>query len=712
MISQYLIIIMLTEVVSLWWQVLLYIVGHLQEFSPEALSLLPTYLRRWLFLHLPVADVCLLEGTSMSNGLDMDQIWEELYKARLLVVKQDNIGRLTKFSWKEQYCYDLWMCIFDHVRPSLADNSARSVRQWIVRRRMAARQSRRSTIQSWNRCSSSLKHMLLTRFFGTSIELVQNIQKFKNIKIFGISQVNCDKCVHVMICPQRYVHHCTLSENLNFLKIISFFWVYFHHKPDYIRLSVNGLSMASSDLSKIILTSHPDILSLPFSEMNSLDIQPVSEFSSELSKTVITSVSIPLKVLKVNLSSNTDLESLYPLKSIEKLVLYGLKNTGISLRRFRRCTLSVNHVDSQNISIQPLLSNHLTHLSICRCSEWNKVFSQLPALLFNLPNFRNFSMLDMTLSGQTFNEIFGVFVSSLLPLTLEYKNCTIFEDVDESQPKLLSFAIIQDLHDSSSLEKPNALSSTVIEDLHDRSSLEQPNALEELPEVNFCPKNLVLKLKSNETIIPTFIRKLETLPLQSLIIGNDLIKEAAFLKRINVQVFHVECLINDSSLMLLPTVLALQGVDQIKLTYLLNGRRYTGYIFSDYSKEGDELVQQFNSILHYHHNLCSIVFDCGGLVSINKQMLSILLEGVMTLHYLSDLSLDFKSLGKREQCHLRPVYDAWIKCAGGKKMKKICFKEVIDLSMEEMTEIAQDVEGYVGKSDDIVAEDMTVDFKD
>ena len=698
---------MLTQVVSLWWQVLLYIVGRVEDFSPEALSLLPTYLRRWLFLHLPVADVCLLEGTSMSNGLDMEQIWEELYKARLVVVKQNNIGRLTKFSWKEQYCYDLWMCMFDHITPSLVDNSTRSVRQWIVRRRMAARRSRRSTIQSWNRCSSSLKHMLLTRFFGTSIELVQNIQKFKNTQIFSISQVTCDKCVHVMICPQRYLHHC---KNLNFLKITSFFWIYFHYKPDYIRLSVNGLSTACSDLSKIILISHPDILSTPFSEMNSLDIQPVSDNSSEVLKTVITSVSIPLKVLKINLSSNTNLENLYPLKSIEKLVLYGLKNTGISFRRFRRSTLSINHVDSQNISIHPLLSNNLTHLSICRCSEWNNLFSQLPALLFNLPNFRNFSMLDMTLSGQTFNEILSVFVSSPLPLTLEYENCTIIEDFDESQPKLLGIRVFEDLHDSSLLEKPNALSTTVIEDLHDRSSLEQPNALEELPEINNCPKSLVLRLQSHETILST-LRKLETLPLQSLIIGNDLFKEVAFLKRINVQVLHVECVINDSSLMSLPTVLALQGVSQIKLTYLLNGR-HTGYIFSDYSKEGDELVQQFNSILHFHHNLCSLVFDCGGLNSINEQMLSILLEGVMTLSYLSDLTLDFKNLGKREQCHVRPVYDAWMKCAGGKKMKRICFKEVIDLSMDELTEIAQDIEGYVGKSDDSIAEDMAVDFKD
>ena len=624
---------MLTQVVSLWWQVILYIVGHLEEFSPEALALLPTSLRRWLFLHLPVADVCLLEGTSMSNGLDMDQIWEELYKARLLVVKQDKTTLHYKLTWKEQYCHDLWICVNDHVQP---------VQQYLCSQ---VSQKVHKT-NHWRMCHrASLKHLLLTQLFGASANIIQTIQESIYIPIFGISQVTCNTCVHIMICPQRYVHHCTLSEKLSFLKTTGYFWIYFRNKPDFIRLNSKALPLSCSGLSQLILMAHPDVLFIPFSKVNFLAIHPIDERDTVLNA-VVAIVNIPLKVLKVYYHF-TCLQQLYRIKSSE-LILYGLKKT-------------------PNVSIKPLLSNHLIHLTICHCNKWCKAFSQLATHLFTMPNFRKLSLLDDYFWPQDFHEIFIAFAISPLPLTLECENCIV--------------------------------------------DGEFPNLLEDLPKINNSLKNLVLKFKVScykefQSLHIPALSLLEILPLQSLVVGNELLHELASLKRLNVQILKIEFFISNYFLEVLSMVLAFQGIRQIELT--LNLTALSRFYFLDISSNvksqggtGHEVVQQFLTVLdsHQHRSLCSLTFDCEGLCYVeNKQLLTFLLEGVMTLHYLRDLTLDFKKIETSGQCHLRSVYDAWMKCARGKKMKKICFQEVIDLSMEELSEIAEEIEGTMVNS--------------
>ena len=622
---------MLTQVVSLWWQVILYIVGHLEEFSSEALALLPASLRRWLFLHLPVADVCLLEGTSMSNGLDMEQIWEELYKARVLVVKKDKTTLRNKLTWKEQYCHDLWICVNEHTQPRF-----RYVCGFDIEGQLAHK------IHHWRKCNtSSMKHLLLTQLFGASLNIIQTIQQSTNIPIFGISQVTCDTCVHVMICPQRYVHHCALFEKPSFLKTASYFWIYFRNKPDFIRLNSNALPFSCSSLSQLILTAHPDVLSVLCSRVNSLDIQTINERDTVLNG-VIACVNTPLKLLKFYFHF-TCVQLLHRVKSSE-LILYGLNQT-------------------PDFSIQSLLSNHLVHLTICHCEQWCKAFSQLVTHLFTMPNFRKLSLLEDNLRPQDFHEIFIAFAISPLPLTLEYKKYTIYEEF--------------------------------------------PNLLDELPKVNNTLKNLVLKFEvySYEESQPLHIpvlRLLEILPLQSLVVGKELLHELASLKRLNVQVLKIDFFISDYFFEVLPIVLGFQGISQIELT--LDLRALKQLFFLDVRSQGGtghEVVQQFLNILdsHQHHNLCSISFDQETLF--HTELLTFLLEGVMMLHYLRDLTLNFKKFKTNTLCHLRPVYDAWMKCGKGRKMKKICFKEVIDLSMEELSEIAEEIEGTVANSSNI-----------
>ena len=54
-----------------------YILLNFERFPPKRVALLPTRIRAKLFLHLPLADVCQLEGTPAVEGIDMNEVWRE-----------------------------------------------------------------------------------------------------------------------------------------------------------------------------------------------------------------------------------------------------------------------------------------------------------------------------------------------------------------------------------------------------------------------------------------------------------------------------------------------------------------------------------------------------------------------------------------------------------------------------------------------------------
>ena len=69
---------------SLQLQCLYYLVGRLEEYSSQSLSLLPSFLRHQLLLRLPVADIFRLENdAAFMSGLDADVIWRCLLECRV-----------------------------------------------------------------------------------------------------------------------------------------------------------------------------------------------------------------------------------------------------------------------------------------------------------------------------------------------------------------------------------------------------------------------------------------------------------------------------------------------------------------------------------------------------------------------------------------------------------------------------------------------------
>ena len=62
---------------SLVHQCQLWIAMHLEQLPVSHLSLLPLSTRNELLLKLPIADVCRLEGTQFTVGIDMAAFLEE-----------------------------------------------------------------------------------------------------------------------------------------------------------------------------------------------------------------------------------------------------------------------------------------------------------------------------------------------------------------------------------------------------------------------------------------------------------------------------------------------------------------------------------------------------------------------------------------------------------------------------------------------------------
>ena len=134
----------LAYAVSLQLQCLLFIVGHVHEFSSTAIGLLPTSIRRKLLLHLPVADILKLECTPVTANISMDDLWQALFNTRMPLVPElteKEMYILTpekfeenfkiNFNWKEAYfqsflnlMVDRYLsydcdCLYDHLTSDL-----------------------------------------------------------------------------------------------------------------------------------------------------------------------------------------------------------------------------------------------------------------------------------------------------------------------------------------------------------------------------------------------------------------------------------------------------------------------------------------------------------------------------------------------------------------------------------------------------------------
>ena len=97
-------------------QSMLFIIGHLDEYENETLALLPLRTRQTLLLNLPVIDVCKLEGSGVTEDIDMEEVWKTLYYNRLPTHPKDfeeiltaMVDDMEELTWKDRYFSSLFL---------------------------------------------------------------------------------------------------------------------------------------------------------------------------------------------------------------------------------------------------------------------------------------------------------------------------------------------------------------------------------------------------------------------------------------------------------------------------------------------------------------------------------------------------------------------------------------------------------------------------
>ena len=131
----------------------IYINNARRYLPPNSLGLLPRFIRIKLLLLLPAVDVAMLEGTPVTSGISMNEIWETICKERLPLHKKKDIEReigstigtledlreegVESVSWKEAYFNIVFLfsqlfynhmmsleddecgCVYNHFLPDL-----------------------------------------------------------------------------------------------------------------------------------------------------------------------------------------------------------------------------------------------------------------------------------------------------------------------------------------------------------------------------------------------------------------------------------------------------------------------------------------------------------------------------------------------------------------------------------------------------------------
>ena len=81
---------------------LTHILWTLKEYPVDVLALLPKAIREEILYNLPIVDICRLEDTQFTSGIDMDSIWKELYKRHI-----DAEATKSEGSWRQCYLHKL-----------------------------------------------------------------------------------------------------------------------------------------------------------------------------------------------------------------------------------------------------------------------------------------------------------------------------------------------------------------------------------------------------------------------------------------------------------------------------------------------------------------------------------------------------------------------------------------------------------------------------
>ena len=630
---------MLSKVLSLWLQILLYVLGHLEEFSPDSLALLPTSLRKWLFFHLPVADVCILDSTSMAYGIDMNDVWKNLFKNRVLC-KTPLMEKHIR-SWREYYLDCIWEDVFKYVKPSLADVSISEQSQWVH-----------------SKCSKSLSHPVLQFLFSMDIATVTD-ELTTGKCLFEMFTVNCLSCQMIKwTIPKRYLLHFVQGNPHNFLYILSLFWMYCQYSPKYIRID-SELEIRCPSLAEQILASHPNVLCTPLHNVLDLDFIPKYKSSMHLHilKSVLKAVHNNLEIMKVNMQYNNQGSFLsndnFP-ANVKELIIHG----GCSLQGYV-------HVD-QIISdyMHQLTTVSLRYVNMSDIT--NEGFVMCVCGLFSKVQFKMLSMFDAELSVEVLNKIVEALFTSKFEQMLDLTSMRVYD---------FSFSIVS--LNQVSLSSKSTRNSLALKNMH--------------------------KSGFGDTCYH-IIESLQQVPLKRLTLTADILQMFHHLQHLPVDYLEIDMnIIQDEIGSMLKPLMSMEGVGNITthipLDELVNYIHLQGLSGSKVTKNMLSALriaasaEKLKSLIFYSAKDSNILGSVNPL-SLPETTFTQVFVGLFAFPNLQEIEINLTRFVNLETTHLSYILHAWIRCAGGRKVRKVsvrCMKDAANTKII-LSQMAEQIE--------------------
>ncbi len=89
----------------------------LEQYSTDTLSLLPKDFRLQLLHKIPIVDVCRLEDTDFTSGIDMESVWMALHKEYISEYRFGSCLDWRRLDWRESIFWSIFIAIVRGERP-------------------------------------------------------------------------------------------------------------------------------------------------------------------------------------------------------------------------------------------------------------------------------------------------------------------------------------------------------------------------------------------------------------------------------------------------------------------------------------------------------------------------------------------------------------------------------------------------------------------
>ena len=400
---------MLKSVASLWLQSILYLIGHLDEYSPSVLALLPVKIRRWLLLNLPVADICRYELGEFICDIDMEEIWR-LHSTRMEAGLVQLESRQEGF-WKQRYLEQLWDF-------GMAEPSGYWLQSYLTTSHSAAgrQQHGGKVLCQWHNINKGLfaintgnenEELELSSIYIHSLHC-GHMSEY-NMNLSGITTYNCSKCTAIFHIPNRYVKYAIREYNL--ISLLTTFYTLCNFKPQSITLSHPNMCKMVAPLSQTILARYPNIFTNILDKAQYLKLLPLyfSDTSSTQQQihnheTVMNCLYTSLRTSLIELNIYLTVSPIEPMALKEPFRQLRFLSIS-SLRHNILKKLYTNHVIAYHHST-------LRVLDIKQCSFRTMLNLSTLTDLFNCPQFSTMSFYQSVFVVNTFQELLFNFLMS------------------------------------------------------------------------------------------------------------------------------------------------------------------------------------------------------------------------------------------------------------------------------------------------------------